>query len=86
MSFKDKLFYYEKAQNLGSELFSNIEDYQELEFEHDLNNAEKNLISDAINLVNSQSKDLFEKTIIKKNKKKSSRQKFQGTQSICYVR
>ena len=63
MSFKDKLFYYEKAQNLGSELFSNIEDYQELEFEHDLNNAEKNLISDAINLVNSQSKDLFEKTI-----------------------
>ena len=63
MSFKDKLFYYEKAQNLGSELFSNIGDYQELEFEHDLNNAEKSLISDAINLVNSQSKDLFEKTI-----------------------
>lgn len=63
MSFKDKLFYYEKAQNLGSELFNNIGDYQELEFEHDLNNAEKNLISNAINLVNSQSKDLFEKTI-----------------------
>ena len=62
MSFKDKLFYYEKAQNLGSELFSNIGDFQELEFEHDLNNAEKSLISDAINLVNSQSKDLFEKT------------------------
>ena len=63
MSFKDKLFYYEKAQNLGSELFSNIGDFQELEFEHDLNNAEKSLISDAISLVNSQSKDLFEKTI-----------------------
>jgi DNA sulfur modification protein DndD len=63
MSFKDKLFYYEKAQNLSSELFSNIGDFQELEFEHDLNNAEKNLISDAINLINSQSKDLFEKTI-----------------------
>ena len=62
MSFKDKHFYYEKAQNLGSELFSNIGDYQELEFEHDLNNAEKNLISDAINLVNSQSKDLFDTT------------------------
>lgn len=62
MSFKDKLFYYEKAQNLGSELFSNTGDFQELEFEHDLNNAEKRLISDAINLVNSQSKDLFEKT------------------------
>lgn len=63
MSFKDKLFYYEKAKNLGSELFSNKGDYQELEFEHDLNNAEKNLILDAINLVNSQSKDLFETTI-----------------------
>tara|TARA_R110001583_G_scaffold195272_2_gene371342 strand:+ start:2568 stop:4670 length:2103 start_codon:yes stop_codon:yes gene_type:complete len=63
MSFKDKNFYYEKAKNLGSQLFSSNGDYQELEFEHDLNNAEKNLISDAINLVNSQSKDLFEKTI-----------------------
>jgi len=63
MTFKDKNFYYEKAKKLGSELFSNHGDYQELEFEHDFNNAEKNLISDAINLVNSQSKDLFEKTI-----------------------
>lgn len=63
MSFKDKLFYYDKAKNLGSELFSSNEDYQELEFEHDLNNSEKNLISDALSLVNSQSKDLFETTI-----------------------
>jgi len=63
MSFKDKNFYYEKAKKLGSEIFSNNKDYQELEFEHDLNNAEKNLISDAINLINSQSKDLFETTI-----------------------
>lgn len=63
MSFKDKNFYYEKAKNLGSELFSNNRDYQELEFEHDLNNAEKSLIADAINLVNSQSKDLLETTI-----------------------
>lgn len=63
MSFKDKLFYYDKAKNLGAELFSSNGEYQELEFEHDLNNAEKNLIYDAINLVNSQSKDLFETTI-----------------------
>jgi len=63
MSLKDKLFYYDKAQKLGSELFSNNDHYLELEFEHDLNNAEKNLILDAINLVNSQSKDLFETTI-----------------------
>jgi len=63
MSFRDKNFYYEKAKNLGSELFSDNGDYQELEFEHDLNNSEKNIIKDAINLVNEQSKDLFETTI-----------------------
>ena len=63
MSFKDKNFYYAKAKNLGSELFSNNDDYQDIEFEHDLNNAEKNLVSEALNLVNSQSKDLFETTI-----------------------
>ncbi|WP_233897605.1 DNA sulfur modification protein DndD [Tenacibaculum piscium] len=68
MSFKDKHFYYEKAKSLGSELFNNTADFQELEFEHDLNNTEKNLVSDAINLVNSQSKELFEKTIEEFNK------------------
>lgn len=68
LSFKDKLFYYDKAKNLGSELFSSTEDFQELEFEHDLNNSEKSLIYDAINLVSSQSKDLFETTIEEFNK------------------
>lgn len=68
MSFKDKLFYYDKAKNLGSELFASNGDYQELEFEHDLNNSEKKLIYDAINLVSSQSKDLFETTIEEFNK------------------
>lgn len=63
MSLKDKLFYYDKAKNLASELFASNGNYKELEFEHDLSNAEKNLISDAINLVNYQSKDLFETTI-----------------------
>lgn len=68
MSFKDKLFYYDKAKKLGSELFASNGDYQDLEFEHDLNNSEKNLIYDAINLVSSQSKDLFETTIEEFNK------------------
>lgn len=68
LSFKDKLFYYDKAKNLGSELFGSDGDYQELDFEHDLNNSEKSLIYDAINLVNSQSKDLFETTIEEFNK------------------
>ena len=63
MSLKDKMFYYEKAQTLGSQLFKENSEYSELEFEHDLNNSEKKLIADAINLVNIQSKDLFESTI-----------------------
>ena len=63
MSLKDKMFYYEKAQTLGSQLFKENGEYLELEFEHDINNSEKKLIADAINLVNTQSKDLFETTI-----------------------
>ncbi|MGX1752146.1 hypothetical protein [Sphingobacterium sp. NPDC055346] len=63
MSFRDKSFYYEKAKRLGSELYNTEGDYQDLEFEHDLNNAEKSLISEAINLVHSQSSDLFQSTI-----------------------
>jgi DNA sulfur modification protein DndD len=63
MSLKDKMFYYEKAQTLGSQLFKENGEYTELEFEHDLNNSEKKLVADVINLVNTQSKDLFESTI-----------------------
>lgn len=63
MSLRDKMFYYEKAQTLGSQLFSENGENTELEFEHDLNNSEKKLITDAINLINTQSKDLFESTI-----------------------
>lgn len=70
MSLKDKMFYYQKAQSLGSELFKENNDYVELEFEHDLNNSEKRLISDAINLINTQSKDLFETTIDEFNETK----------------
>lgn len=68
LSFRDKLFYYDKAKKLSSELFASNGDFQELEFEHDLNNSEKSLIYDAINLVSSQSKDLFETTIEEFNK------------------
>jgi len=63
MSLKDKMFYYSKAQDLSSELFKQNGGYEKLDFEHDLNNSEKNLINDTINLVNVQSKDLFETTI-----------------------
>lgn len=63
MSIEDKFFYYQKAKDLSSHLFNENGEYSELEFEHDLNNSEKRLVSDAINLVNTQSKDLFESTI-----------------------
>lgn len=63
MSLRDKMFYYEKAQTLGSQIFKENDAYTELEFEHDLNNSEKKLLADAINLINIQSKELFESTI-----------------------
>lgn len=63
LSFKDKNFYYEKAKRLSIELYNNNNDFQELPFEHDLNNSEKSLVFDAYNLVNSQSLELFQSTI-----------------------
>lgn len=63
MSFKDKTFYYEKAKRLGSELYNIENEYQDLKFEHDLNNAEKNLVNETLNLVNSKSSELFKNTI-----------------------
>ncbi len=62
MSLRDKMFYYEKAQSLGAKMFNDNDEFTELIFEHDLNNSEEKLIADAINLVNTQSKDLFEST------------------------
>lgn len=69
LSLKDKLFYYEKAQLLASNLFKNEDDnFTELDFEYDLNNTEKRLIFDAINIINTQSKDIYESTIVDFNK------------------
>jgi len=81
MSFKDKLFYYDKAKNLGSELFASNGNYKDLKFEHDLSNSEKNLISDALNLINSQSKDLFETTIEEFNEAQIKLSEFNNTLS-----
>lgn len=63
MSFKDKLFYYEKAKKLSDTLFSNDFDSHELSFEHDLNNSDRNLIFNTLNEVNTQSSEVFQKTI-----------------------
>jgi len=79
MSLKDKMFYFEKAQTLGSELFAKENNLEDLDFEHDLNNSEKKLIEDAINLVNIQSKDLFETTIEEYNSVKIEVNKLNNT-------
>lgn len=79
MSLKDKIFYFEKAQTLGSELFTKENNIEDLDFEHDLNNSEKKLIEDAINLVNIQSKDLFETTIEEYNSVKIELNKLRNT-------
>ncbi|MNJ96562.1 hypothetical protein D3C87_142890 [compost metagenome] len=63
MSLKDKMFYYEKAQKLSSELFEEKSEQIDLDFEHDLNNSEKSLINNAISIVNIQSKELFKNTM-----------------------
>ncbi|WP_417364288.1 DNA sulfur modification protein DndD [Galbibacter sp.] len=64
-SLKDKMFYFEKAQDLSHKLFNQQDnnDDADLAFEHDLSNADKKMIQDAIDLVNTQSKDFFESTI-----------------------
>ena len=63
MNAMEKFFYMDKAKELGSEIFGEQTAFRELEFEHDLSNAEKSLIKDGLNLVNSQSKNIFKKTI-----------------------
>jgi DNA sulfur modification protein DndD len=64
-ALKDKMFYFEKAQDLSHKLFNQQDknDNAELVFEHDLSNADKKMIQDTIDLVNTQSKDFFESTI-----------------------
>lgn len=64
-SLKDKMFYFEKAQDLSHKLFNQQDnnDATSLAFEHDLSNADKKMIQDAIDLVNTQSKDFYESTI-----------------------
>lgn len=63
MSFRDKNFYYEKAKQLSYKIYNSNDNITELPFEHDLNNAEKQLILGAITLIDSQSAELFENTI-----------------------
>lgn len=63
MTFKNKIFYSDKAQGLLNNLFNISVRKTEISFELDLNNAEKELIIKTSELLRQQSKDLFESTI-----------------------
>lgn len=79
ISFKDKLFYYDKAKNLAASVFNNSEALEEPSFEHDLNNLEKSLIQNALTVVNTQSKDLIQTTIDQYQKTKHELQENANT-------
>ncbi|WP_461629225.1 DNA sulfur modification protein DndD [Labilibaculum euxinus] len=63
MSFKNKIFYSDKAQGLLNELFEVKESNNRTDFELDLNNADKELIFKTSQILQQQSKELFESTI-----------------------
>jgi DNA sulfur modification protein DndD len=63
MTFKNKIFYSNKAQVLLNEIFEIPESDSEIDFELDLNNADKELIVKTSQLLKQQSKELFETTI-----------------------
>lgn len=62
MSFKNKVFYSDKAQGLLNEIFSISSQKNELSYELDLNNADKELIYKTSELLRQHSKELFEST------------------------
>jgi DNA sulfur modification protein DndD len=63
MSFKNKVFYSDKAQSLLNDLFNISDQNTELTYELDLNNADKELIIKTASLLRQQSKELFEMTM-----------------------
>ncbi len=63
MSFKNKIFYSDKAQSLLNELFEVKESENIFEFELDLSNADKELVLKTSQLLKQQSKEVFESTI-----------------------
>ena len=67
MSLKDKLFFYEKAQTLGQDIFGNISTENNIDFEHDLTNSDKSLIESSLSIVDIQSKESIESIIHKLN-------------------
>ncbi len=67
MTFKNKVFYSEKAHGLLNDLFEVEGKNIEVDFELDLNNADKDLIFKAAQILKQYSKELFETTITEYN-------------------
>lgn len=63
MTFKNKIFYSDKAQGLLNELFNISGQTNELSYELDLSNADKELIFKTSELLKQHTKELFESTI-----------------------
>jgi DNA sulfur modification protein DndD len=79
MNAMERFFYIDKAKELGNQIFTEDVDFTELEFEFDLNNAEKSLIKDSLQLVNSQSKSVFQNTIEEINSTKNDLETLERT-------
>lgn len=63
MSFKNKVFYSEKAQDLIKNIFDVSKSGKKLDFEIDLSNADKDLIFRTSQALKQNSKELFDSTI-----------------------
>jgi DNA sulfur modification protein DndD len=78
MSFKNKMFYSQKAQTLLDTIFESTSPLSELAFEHDLSNSDKDLLQSAINLLRQQTKDTFLLTIESYNQIKNEIQEVES--------
>lgn len=63
ISFTKKVFYAEKAKKIIEEVFGEVDNAKDLDFEHDFNKSDKDLISETFHYIRKQSKDVFEQTI-----------------------
>ncbi len=71
LPYSKRMFYVEKAKKVIEEVFGKIDDGHELDFEHDLNKADKEHINDTFKYIKKQSKDTFEHTIDNFNRVKN---------------
>ena len=71
ISFSKKIFYAEKAKKIIEDVFGKIENENELDFEHDLNKSDSELLVATFQYIRKQSKDIFEQTIDNFNRVKN---------------